>query len=47
MSEFGSEEVPHVDRIRAITFREDRPVGAEFGVGWPIASNSVNDSHCV
>ena len=29
MSEFGSEEVHHVDRIRAITFREDRAAGAE------------------
>ena len=46
MAEFDSEEVRHVDRIRAITFREARDAGAEFslGVGWPIASNAVNNS---
>ena len=47
MSEFGSEEISHVDRIRVITFREDRDAGAEFGVGWSIASNAVNSLHCV
>ena len=30
MAEFDSEEVRHVDRIRAITFREARDAGAEF-----------------
>ena len=30
MAEFDSEEVRHVDRIHAITFREDRDAGAEF-----------------
>ena len=30
MAEFGNEEVRHVDRIRAITFREARDAGAEF-----------------
>ena len=30
MPEFGSEEVPHVDRIRPITFHEDSAAGAEL-----------------